>query len=65
MNNPITLPIQHYHTCNQVIQRCGEINDAIQKAKAAGIPVDQLESDNNTAMEIAKGIKQQFFPDHN
>jgi hypothetical protein len=51
-------------TINKVLASCHTTDEMIQKCKAAGLPVEEYEAQNNQQKQIMSGLKAQFFP-HN
>jgi hypothetical protein len=53
----------HLDRLNTVIKSCQATSQDIERCKRAQIPVEQLELENNAAHDIAKAMKQEFFPE--
>lgn len=59
--NPLNA--QHLAVLNQVISNCACHQEAIDKARRAGLPVDHLHEQNRLHHETATKMKAEFFPD--
>jgi hypothetical protein len=53
----------HLQALNQVISNCACHQEAIEKARKAGIPVDHLHDQNKLHWDTATAMKREFFPD--
>lgn len=61
-NHSHPLTDEHYNKLQQVCASCGKTAGILEKAKAAGLPVEQAEQENANNLQLATGLKAQFFP---
>jgi hypothetical protein len=52
----------HYQKLQQVCTSCGKTAGILEKAKAAGLPIEQAEAENANNLQLAQGLKAAFFP---
>lgn len=62
--DPVNYPLtdDHYAKLQGVCASCSKVAGILEKAKAAGLPVEQAEAENGNNLQLATGLKQKFFP---
>jgi hypothetical protein len=60
-NNPLT-PEHDQHLAN-VISSANGTNQILQDCADCGLPLDELQAQNNSDLNIAKALRAKFFPE--
>ena len=61
-NYPNPLTDQDAAALTAVCQSCHATDQLIQDCKSCGMPMEDQEAANNAQHELAKSLKQKFFP---
>lgn len=59
----IPLTNQDCDSLNFVCESAPGVDEAVKKCKRAGFPIDEMEAENLRQLELARGLKREFFPD--
>lgn len=61
-SNASPLTTEHCAQCNKGLESCAGTDELLEKMKACGIDVSELQAHNNAQREYFTQIKAQFFP---
>jgi hypothetical protein len=60
--NPNPLPDHCCAELDGVCYQCQQTGDVLDRMRAAGLPVDAQLAQNQAQLQLAQGLRQQFFP---